>query len=293
MALRSVGVRRPITWLESARRSFIQTKAVRWYSNNDYDHILVDTPKSGVGLVTLNRPKALNALSTPLILEVNKALLSFDEDRAIGAIVITGNEKAFAAGADINEMKSLSFSEAYGQDFIEKWSFMTFQIKKPIISAVNGYALGGGCELAMMADILYCSAGATFGQPEIKLGVIPGAGGSQRLTRAIGKAKAMDLILTGRNITGQEAYQLGLAARCFEKPDECLEEALSTAVTIAGYSQVAVKAAKEVVNKSQDLGVREGIEYERRVFHSLFGSKDQKIGMEAFATKQKPKWSHE
>lgn len=151
-------------------------------------------------------------------------------------------------------------------------------VKKPIISAVNGYALGGGCELAMMADILYCSTSATFGQPEIKLGTIPGAGGSQRLTRAIGKSKAMELILTGDNFSGKEAGEWGLAAKVFETPEECLEGALTTAQKIASYSRVAVKAGKEVVNKSQDLGIKEGVEFERRVFHSLFGSKDQKIG---------------
>lgn len=201
-----------------------------------------------------------------------------DADADTGAIVITGSAKAFAAGADIKEMKDKSFADAYGRDFIENWSDMTSQIKKPVISAVNGYALGGGCELAMMADILYCSASATFGQPEIKLGVIPGAGGSQRLTRAIGKAKAMDLVLTGDNFTGKQAYEWGLAAKVFDSADECVNGAIDTAAKIASYSRIAVKAGKEVVNKSQDLGIREGVEFERRVFHSLFGSKDQKIG---------------
>jgi len=174
-------------------------------------------------------------------------------------------------------MKDLSFSTAYATDFIEMWSSQT-SIKKPIISAVNGYALGGGCELAMMADILYCSAGATFGQPEIKLGIIPGAGGSQRLTKAIGKARAMDLILTGDNFSGKQAGEWGLAAKVFESPSECVEGALKAAEKIASYSRLAVKAGKEVVNKSQDLGIREGVEFERRVFHGLFGSRDQKIG---------------
>jgi enoyl-CoA hydratase len=176
-------------------------------------------------------------------------------------------------------MKDITFSTAYTTDFIEMWSLMTSQIKKPVISAVNGYALGGGCELAMMADILYCSKGATFGQPEIKLGTIPGAGGSQRLTKAIGKARAMELILTGDNFSGAQAGEWGLAAKVFETPEECLDGAIGAAEKIAGYSRVAVKAGKEVVNKSQDLGIREGVEFERRVFHSLFGSKDQKIGM--------------
>ena len=193
-------------------------------------------------------------------------------------MVITGSEKAFAAGADIKEMKDLTFSKAYTEDFIEAWSLQTSLIKKPIICAVNGHALGGGCELAMMADIIYCSTSARFGQPEIKLGTIPGAGGSQRLTKAIGKAKAMELVLTGKTFTGKEAVEWGLAARVFEAAQECVDGAVDTAATISSYSRVAVKAAKEVVNKSQELGIREGVEYERRVFHGLFGSQDQKIG---------------
>ncbi|MCJ1289524.1 hypothetical protein MMC34_001057 [Xylographa carneopallida] len=244
-------------------------------------------------IVTLSRPKALNALSSAVFIDLNDALRRFDADKDIGAMVITGNEKAFAAGADIKEMKDLTFSKAFAEDFIAPWSLQTSQIKKPVISAVNGHALGGGCELAMMADIMYCSATANFGQPEIKLGIIPGAGGSQRLARAIGKSKAMELILTGKNFSGKDAADWGLAARVFESAQECVEGAIATAAVIAGYSKVAVKAAKEVVNKSQELGVREGVEYERRVFHGLFGSKDQKIGMSAFASKQKPQWTHE
>ncbi|KAF2396220.1 ClpP/crotonase [Trichodelitschia bisporula] len=258
-----------------------------------YEFLKLSTPKEGVALVTLHRPKALNALCTPLFKELHTALASLDADRSIGAIVITGSERAFAAGADIKEMKDLTFSAAYSGDFIELWSAAVAQVKKPIITAVNGYALGGGCELAMMGDILYCSAGATFGQPEIKLGTIPGAGGSQRLTRAIGKSRAMEVILTGENFSGKQAGEWGLAAKVFETPEECVEGALGTAEKIARLSRVAVKAAKEVVNKSQDLGLREGVEFERRVFHGLFGSRDQKIGMGAFAKKEKPEWSHE
>jgi enoyl-CoA hydratase len=228
--------------------------------------------------VTLNRPKALNALYTPLIIELNKALDVFNQDKETGAVVITGSEKAFAAGADIKEMKDLTFASTYGEDFIEQWSELATKFKKPLIAAVNGYALGGGCELAMMADIIYCSTTATFGQPEIKLGIIPGAGGSQRLTRAIGKSRAMELILTGRNFSGKEASEWGLAARAFEQPSETLEKAIETAALIASYSRIAVKAAKEVVNKSQDAPLKEGVEFERRVFHGLFGSQDQKIG---------------
>ena len=175
-------------------------------------------------------------------------------------------------------MKDLSFSEAYNTNFIASWSSTIPNIRKPVIAAVNGHALGGGCELALMTDIIYCSSTATFGQPEIKLGIIPGAGGSQRLTKIIGKSRAMNLILTGRNFSGLEAERWGVAARCFENAEECLKGALETAERIAGMSRVAVRAAKEVVNKSQDLGIREGVEYERKVFHGLFGSRDQKIG---------------
>jgi len=265
----------------------------RFYSSEtSYEHIKVSTPRPGVGFVELHRPKALNALFTPLISELNIALAAFDVDSTIGAIVLTGSEKAFAAGADIKEMASKNFAEAFGDDFIESWSTLPNTIKKPVISAVNGHALGGGCELAMMADILYCSEKANFGQPEIKLGIIPGAGGSQRLTAAIGKSRAMELILTGKGFSGREAYEWGLAARVFETPQACVDAALDTAETIAGYSRIAVKAGKEVVNKSQDLGIREGVEYERRVFHGLFGSQDQKIGMKAFAEKKKAEWTH-
>ena len=245
-----------------------------------------------LSLVTLNRPKAYNAMNSAFMSEINAALLAFDEDPALGAVVLTGSDKFFIAGADIKEMKDKSFADAYMADFIEPWSLQTTQVKKPILSAVNGYALGGGCELAMMTDILYCSAGATFGQPEVKLGIVPGAGGSQRLTRAIGKSRAMELILTGKNFSGREAFEWGLAARVFETPQECVDGAVATAATIAAHSRVAVKACKEVVNKSQDLGVRDGVEYERRVFHALFGSEDQKIGMKAFSEKKKAEWTH-
>ncbi|QSZ30918.1 hypothetical protein DSL72_000476 [Monilinia vaccinii-corymbosi] len=264
----------------------------RAYSDKSYQFIQTSEPRPGVGQITLNRPKALNALSTPLITELNDALLSFDKSPAISAIVLTGSAKAFAAGADIKEMAPLTFSEAYTTSFIESWSNLTTAIKKPIIAAVSGHALGGGCELALMCDVLYCTENANFGQPEIKLGTIPGAGGSQRLTRAIGKARAMELILTGKNFTGKQAGEWGVAARTYRSWEELIEAALGTAETIAGYSKVAVQAAKEVVNKSQDLPLRDGVEYERRVFHSLFGSEDQKIGMKAFAEKNTAEWTH-
>lgn len=215
-----------------------------------------------------------------------------DQNHDIQTIILTGSQKAFAAGADIKEMSTLTFSEAYTTSFIESWSLLTTTIKKPIIAAVSGHALGGGCELALMCDILYCTESANFGQPEIKLGTIPGAGGSQRLTRAIGKSRAMELILTGKGFSGKEAMEWGVAARSFGTWEELMEGTLKTAETIAGYSKVAVMAAKEVVNKSQDLPLRDGVEYERRVFHSLFGSEDQKVGMKAFAEKKKAEWTN-
>ncbi|ROT40180.1 enoyl-CoA hydratase [Sodiomyces alkalinus F11] len=267
-------------------------RMARCYSSNSYEYIQVSQPKPGVGQVTLNRPKALNALCTPLINELNTALKAFNQSDDTTVIVLTGSQRAFAAGADIKEMAPLTFSEAYTKSFIESWSLLTTEIKKPIIAAVSGHALGGGCELAMMCDLIYCTEGANFGQPEIKLGTIPGAGGSQRLTRAIGKSKAMELILTGKSFTGSEAAQWGVAARAFPTYEALMEETLKTAETIAGYSRVAVNACKEVVNKSQDLPLREGVEFERRVFHSLFGSNDQKVGMKAFAEKKKPEWTH-
>ena len=190
-------------------------------------------------------------------------------------------------------MAPLSFSDAYAKNFIASWSNL-MNIRTPVISAVSGHALGGGCELAMMCDIMYCTRTANLGQPEIKLGTIPGAGGSQRLTKAIGKSKAMELILTGKNFSGEQAEQWGLAAKAVDGGNkEVLDLAVETAAKIAGYSRVAVVAAKEVVNKSQDLGIREGVEYERRIFHSLFGSQDQKIGMKAFAEKKKAEWTHQ
>ncbi|CAJ2509828.1 Uu.00g057280.m01.CDS01 [Anthostomella pinea] len=258
-----------------------------------YEYIQTSEPKPGVGQVTLHRPKALNALCTPLITELNQALGEFNSSDSVSVIILTGSEKAFAAGADIKEMAPLTFSKAYTTSFIESWSQLATQVKKPIIAAVSGHALGGGCELAMMCDILYCTESANFGQPEIKLGTIPGAGGSQRLTRAVGKSKAMELILTGKSFSGVDAAQWGLAAKAFPSYEALMEGTMKTAETIAGYSKVAIIGAKEVVNKSQDLPLRDGVEYERRVFHGIFGSQDQKIGMKAFAEKKKAEWTHE
>ncbi|KAF2863700.1 ClpP/crotonase [Piedraia hortae CBS 480.64] len=277
----------------SLTRPLLRLTAKRSYSTSpSYTYLQLTTPRPGVAQVTLHRPKALNALCTPLITELNTCLATIDRDPTIGATVLTGSHKAFAAGADIKEMAPKTFSSAYLEDFIESWSDLTTRVKKPIIAAVNGHALGGGCELAMMCDVIYCSKSARFGQPEVKLGVIPGAGGSQRLTRAIGKSRAMEVILTGEGFDGERAVEWGLAAKLFETPEECVQGAVDTAEKIAGYSRVAVKAAKEVVNKAEELGVREGVEFERRVFHALFGTEDQKIGMTAFAEKKTPEWRH-
>lgn len=269
------------------------TRSFSASARRSYEYIEVSEPRPGVGQITLNRPKALNALCSPLISELNTALRSFQASPTVAAVVLTGSERAFAAGADIKEMAPLTFSGAYSESFIESWSELTTALKKPLVAAVSGHALGGGCELALMADVLYCTATANFGQPEIRLGTIPGAGGSQRLTRAVGKSRAMELILTGKSFSGEEAERWGVAARVFPSYEALMEGALATAETIAGYSKVAVQAAKEVVNKSQDLPLRDGVEYERRLFHALFGSQDQKIGMKAFAEKKKPEWSHQ
>ncbi|KAJ3110038.1 putative enoyl-CoA hydratase, mitochondrial [Phlyctochytrium bullatum] len=255
-----------------------------------YQYVL--TEKRGkVGLVTLNRPKALNALSSPLMKDLNDALREFDADESVGAIVLTGSEKAFAAGADIKEMSTLTFVGNYKKNFINDWTGIT-NIRKPIIAAVNGFALGGGCEVAMMCDIIYAGDKAKFGQPEIKLGTIPGAGGTQRLTKAIGKSKAMDLVLTGNMIDAAEAEKSGLVAKIFPA-DKLVDEAVKSAETIASYSLPIVLMAKEAVNKSFELSLSEGLHLERRLFHSTFATADQKEGMSAFAEKRAPNFKNE
>lgn len=242
-----------------------------------------------VGLVRLNRPKALNALSSALMIELGEALNQFEENSNIGAIVITGNEKAFAAGADIVEMKDKSFMDVYKQDFItDNWE-QVMRCRKPVIAAVSGYALGGGCELAMMCDFILAADNARFGQPEINLGIIPGAGGTQRLTRAIGKAKAMELCLTGRLMDADEAERAGLVARIVPV-DQLLDDALKTASEIAAKSLPSVMMCKESVNRSFETTLSEGLLFERRQFHALFATEDQKEGMSAFAEKRKAEW---
>jgi enoyl-CoA hydratase len=250
-----------------------------------YETILVEAG-DGVGLITLNRAQALNALNTQMMRDVIAALNAFDSDPEIGAIVITGSQKAFAAGADIKEMQHLSFEEIYAADGFAGWEAMG-RIRKPIIAAVAGFALGGGCELAMMCDMIIAAENAQFGQPEITLGIIPGIGGTQRLARAIGKGKAMDMCLTGRRMGAEEAERAGLAARVV--PNETLmDEAMEAARTIAAMPHAAVLMVKECVNRAGELALSEGVRFERRAFHSLFATHDQKEGMSAFVEKRKP-----
>jgi enoyl-CoA hydratase len=254
-----------------------------------YANVIVETHGS-VGLIRLNRPHALNALSAALMADLDAALEAFEADPAIGAIVLTGSEKAFAAGADIKEMQDKTFAEAFLDDFIAKWERLT-RVRKPVVAAVAGFALGGGCEIAMMCDFILAADTAKFGQPEIKLGVIPGAGGTQRLTRAVGKAKAMEMILTGRMMDAEEAERSGLVSRVLPAAS-LIEEAVKVAGSIAALSRPAVFAAKEAVNRAYETTLAEGVKFERRIFHSLFATEDQKEGMRAFAEKRVAAFKH-
>ena len=256
----------------------------------NYTHIIPET-RGKAGLITLNRPKALNALNSEMMIELGRALGEFEADDAIGAMVITGNEKSFAAGADITEMQDKTYMDVYKENFItENWEEIT-RCRKPVIAAVGGYALGGGCELAMMCDLIIAADSAQFGQPEINLGIIPGAGGTQRLIRAVGKSKAMELCLSGRMMDAAEAERAGLVARVVAAA-QLLEEALKTANAIASKSLPAVMICKESVNRAHETSLAEGLLFERRQFHSLFASEDQKEGMAAFVEKRKPAWKH-
>ena len=249
-----------------------------------YENIIVET-RDHVGLIRLNRPKALNALNSALMRELGEALAKFDADEGVGAIVITGSEKAFAAGADIKEMQPKSFVDVFRQDFITaEWEAVT-RIRKPVVAAVAGYALGGGCELAMMCDFILAADTAKFGQPEINLGVMPGAGGTQRLTRFVGKSKSMEMNLTGRLMDAAEAERSGLVSRIVPA-DELVDEAVATAAKIADKGAIAVMATKEAVNRAYETTLAEGVRFERRLFHALFATEDQKEGMEAFADKR-------
>jgi enoyl-CoA hydratase len=250
-----------------------------------YENIITET-RGRVGLITLNRPKAMNALNDALMDELGEALAGFDADEGIGAIVLTGNEKAFAAGADIGAMKDWSYMDVYKSNYITRNWEQLRSVRKPVIAAVAGFALGGGCELAMMCDIVIAADTAKFGQPEIRIGTIPGAGGTQRLPRAVGKAKAMDLVLTGRVMEAAEAERAGLVSRVVPAA-ALLEEALAAAGQIAAFSLPSLMAAKEAINRAYETPLTEGILFERRTFHSLFGTADQKEGMAAFIEKRK------
>ena len=256
-----------------------------------YENIEVRTEGGKVGIITLNRPKALNALNGPLMDELGTALKAFDADDAMGCIIVTGSEKAFAAGADISAMAKHNFNEVYKGDFITRnWETIR-SIRKPVIAAVSGFALGGGCELAMMCDFIIAAENAKFGQPEIKLGIIPGAGGTQRLPRAIGKSKAMDLVLTGRMMDANEAERAGLVSRIVPT-EKLMEESLGVALLISDMGQLAVMAAKESVNRAFESGLSDGVMFERRLFHAMFATADQKEGMDAFLNKRAAKFSN-
>jgi len=257
-----------------------------------YECLQVRTEADLVGIITLNRPKQLNALNDQLMDELGNALKAFDADEKIGCIILTGSEKAFAAGADITAMANYSFADAYKGDFITRnWETLR-SIRKPVIAAVSGFALGGGCELAMMCDFIIAADNAKFGQPEIKLGVIPGAGGTQRLPRAVGKAKAMDMALTARMMDANEAERAGLVSRIVPL-DKLMEEALAAALTISGFSRISVMAAKESVNRAFEGSLSDGLMFERRLFHGLFATQDQKEGMDAFVNKRPAQFTHQ
>jgi enoyl-CoA hydratase len=258
-------------------------------SSTAYETILIER-RERVGLITLNRPKALNALNMQLAREVLSALESFEADDNIGAIVITGSPRAFAAGADIAEMADKTYVQLNANDLFADWDRVT-AVGKPIIAAVSGYALGGGCELAMLCDMIIASDSAQFGQPEIKLGILPGIGGSQRLTRAVGKSVAMDLILTGRNMDALEAKASGLVARVVPQ-EQLLQVALEAAHTMAGYNLPAVRMAKEAVNRAFETSLAEGVKHERRLFQAAFATEGQKEGMHAFLAKRAPVFRH-
>ncbi|MGJ3261460.1 MAG: enoyl-CoA hydratase [Rhodospirillales bacterium] len=253
-----------------------------------YENIIAEKKDGGVALITLNRPDALNALNDALISELGDAIDGYEADEEIGCIVITGSEKAFAAGADIKEMQAKSYMDAYKSNFISSWERVA-RCRKPVIAAVNGFALGGGCELAMMCDFILAGDGARFGQPEVKLGILPGAGGSQRLTRFVGKSKAMEMCLTGRMMDADEAERSGLASRVVPAA-ELLDDALKIAGAIAGMSKTTTMMVKESVNRAYETTLAEGILFERRVFHAAFATEDQKEGMAAFADKRKADW---
>ncbi|XP_053477559.1 enoyl-CoA hydratase, mitochondrial [Ictalurus furcatus] len=278
----AASILKPVNLLPSALAAVRQCS-----SGGQFQYILVDKKgeKKNVGFIQLNRPKALNALCDGLMLEVGKALDTFEQDTEVGAIVITGSERAFAAGADIKEMQNRTFQECFGGNFLAHWNKVS-TVKKPVIAAVNGFALGGGCELAMMCDIIYAGEKAQFGQPEILLGTIPGAGGTQRLTRAVGKSLAMEMVLTGDRISAQEAKQSGLVSKVFPV-DQLVSEAVRCGEKIASNSKLVSAMAKEAVNAAFELTLNEGTRFEKRLFHATFATEDRKEGMSAFVEKRK------
>ncbi|KAG2037033.1 putative enoyl-CoA hydratase precursor, mitochondrial [Suillus americanus] len=258
-------------------------------AQREYANVLVSRPSPGVALITLNRPKALNALNAAHFQDISEAMKEADEDVSVGAMILTGSERAFAAGADIKEMKDKSFAEAYTTNFLADWEVIT-KLKKPVIAAVSGYALGGGLELALQADILLAAPSAQLGQPEVNLGVIPGGGGTQRLARLIGKSRAMELVLTGRIIGADEAERWGIVRVVRE--GSVVDEAVKVASDIASKGRIAVGAGKEAVNAAFEMSLAEGLRFEKRLFHALFSTKDQKEGMTAFAEKRRAEWTH-
>ncbi|XP_015184835.1 PREDICTED: probable enoyl-CoA hydratase, mitochondrial [Polistes dominula] len=268
---------------------------IKYYSSQmkTYELIKVETTgeKNNVALITLNRPKALNALCNQLMTELNEAIGELDKNDNVGAIVITGNEKAFAAGADIKEMVNNTYSHSMKGNFLSFWNAVS-KVIKPVIAAVNGYALGGGCELAMMCDIIYAGDKARFGQPEIAIGTIPGAGGTQRLTRIVGKSKAMEMVLSGNHITAEEAEKSGLVSKVFPS-DKVVQEAIKLGEKIASHSQLIVSMAKESVNMAYETTLQEGLHFEKRMFHGTFATADRKEGMIAFTEKRPPKFTNQ
>ena len=269
----------------------VNSSIARSFSSSRYETIIAEKRDRGVGFIILNRPKQLNALCDTLMTELNDCLKSFDSDMEVRAIVITGSEKAFAAGADIKEMASREFAEVQRTDMLSTWQNIR-SIKKPIIAAVNGYALGGGCELAMACDICIAGDNAQFGQPEVLIGTVPGAGGSQRLTRAVGKSKAMEWVLTGKRFNAIEAEKAGLVSRVVAS-DKLVDEAIKLAEEIASLSSPVIQIAKECVNRSYETTLNEGLLFELRQFHSTWGLKDRSEGMRAFSEKRTPDWKHE
>jgi enoyl-CoA hydratase len=258
-------------------------------STPPYQEILVETPATGVGLIRLNRPDVLNALNGRLMAELLAAAQAFDDDSAIGALVITGNEKAFSAGADISEMADSSLADMLQRDISDRWARLR-RLRKPILAAVSGHCLGGGCELAMCCDILIAATSASFGQPEINIGVIPGAGGTQRLARTVGKSLAMEMVLNGRRLTADEALRAGLVSRV-ASIEHYLQETIALAGQIAARAPLAVQLGKEAINRAFELPLNEGLAYEQKLFYLLFGTEDQKEGMRAFREKRQPVWT--